>query len=207
MSSKFAFKCSVIQQQYGSNINSRSTCSLDFKLTMKPGTTNQEHRKLIGVRAMSLFGHGIQFLLSGVLPLFQNLNYILQKRLSEVLSNQQSHQVSYSNASAPTAVPYPAFTTVLCTYHAGVRRGAVARLSRHDSAHRLVVKRLGCGDIHYVSPFQSKFGLTSYWKYPPPRSLVYILLYTTRRGAISVVTLKGDLYVFLASSIGCRMYY
>ena len=74
-------------------------CSLDFKLTgiqiaTKPmlGTTNREHRKLIGVEMMSLFGYEIQFLLSGVLPVFQNLNYNLQKIMYDVLPNQQSYQ-------------------------------------------------------------------------------------------------------------------
>ena len=124
--SEFAFKCNVIQQRYGSG--SRSTCSLEFKLTgiqiaikSMPGTTNREHRKLVGVKMMSLFGYGIQFLLSGGLSVFQNLNYNLHKRLSDVLPNQQNHQVLYSDdALAPTAVPYPAFTTVLCSYRVGV---------------------------------------------------------------------------------------
>ena len=95
--SKFALKRSVIQQRYGSS--GRSTCSLEFKLrgvqiAIKSmlGTTNGEHRKLIGVKTISLFGYGIQFLLSRVLPVFQNLNYNLQKRLSGVLPDQQSHQ-------------------------------------------------------------------------------------------------------------------
>ena len=59
------------------------------------GTTNGEHRKLIGVKTMSLFGYGVQFVLLclGVLPVFQNLNYKLQRRLSDVLPDQQSHQV------------------------------------------------------------------------------------------------------------------
>ena len=42
------------------------------------GTTNVEYRKLIGVKTMSLFGYKVQFVLSGVLPVFQNLNYELQ---------------------------------------------------------------------------------------------------------------------------------
>ena len=46
-----------------------------------PGPTNRKHRKLIGVKAMSL-GYELQFLLSGVLPVFQNLNYKLYKKLS-----------------------------------------------------------------------------------------------------------------------------
>ena len=59
------------------------------------GTTNGEHRKLIGVKTMSLFGYGMQFLPSGVLPVFWNLNYKLQKRLSGVLPKQQSRQSMY----------------------------------------------------------------------------------------------------------------
>ena len=95
--SKFAFKYSVMQQRYGSS--SRSTCSVDFELTgiqiaTKPmlGTTNLEHRKLIRVKMMSLFGYGIQFLLFGVLSVLQNLNYNLQKILTDVLRNQQGYQ-------------------------------------------------------------------------------------------------------------------
>ena len=56
------------------------------------GTSNGEHRKLIGVKMMSLFGCKVQFVLFGVLPVFQTLNYKLQKRLSDVLPNQQSRQ-------------------------------------------------------------------------------------------------------------------
>ena len=47
-------------------------------------------------------------------------------------------------------------------------RDAVARLSGHDQAHRLTVRRLGPVDSYYVSPFDSKSGLTTYLKYPPP---------------------------------------
>ena len=137
--SKFAFKYSVIQQRYGRN--SRSTCFLDFKLTgiqiatkSMLGTTNGEHRKFVGVKTMSLFGYGIQFLLSGVLPIFQNLSYNLQKRLSDVLPNQRSHQVCTVRPYLLCRLRYPIIfsTTVLCTYRAGVRRGAVARLFRYD---------------------------------------------------------------------------
>ena len=55
-------------------------------------TTNGEHRKLIGVKTMPLFGYKIQFLVSGVLQVFQNRNYELQRRLSGVLPNEQSRQ-------------------------------------------------------------------------------------------------------------------
>ena len=46
----------------------------------------------------------------------------------------------------------------------------MARISRHDQAHRLTVKRLGRVDSHYVSPFESKFDLMSYGKNPPGSS-------------------------------------
>ena len=42
------------------------------------------------------------------------------------------------------------------------KRGALAILSRHEQAHRLTGRRLGCVDSHYVSPFESEFGLTTY---------------------------------------------
>ena len=96
----------------------------------------------------------------------------------------------YSDAPAPAVVPYP---------------------SGHDLINRLAVKRLGCTDSHFVSLFLSKFGLTSYRTYLP-RSLVWNLfskgikyqeyiLYATRRGAVSGITLKSNLYVFLACSV------
>ena len=48
---------------------------IQFATKSMLGTTNNvEHRKLIGVKIMSLFGYGIQFSLTGVLPVFQNLN-------------------------------------------------------------------------------------------------------------------------------------
>ena len=47
-------------------------------------------------------------------------------------------------------------------------RGAVVRLSRHNQVHRLTVKRLGCVDSRFVSPFDSRSGLTRYRKYPLP---------------------------------------
>ena len=36
-------------------------------------TTNGQHRKLIGIKTMSLLVYGIQLSLSGVLPVFQNI--------------------------------------------------------------------------------------------------------------------------------------
>ena len=63
--SKFAFKCSVIQQRHGSS--SRLTCSLDFKLIGIQIVTiaNGEHRKLIGVETMSSFEYEVRFVLLG----------------------------------------------------------------------------------------------------------------------------------------------
>ena len=52
--------------------------------------------------------------------MFQNLNYKLQRRLSDVLPNQQSRQSMYSDALAPDVVLYQALTTILCGYRAGV---------------------------------------------------------------------------------------
>ena len=56
------------------------------------GTANGEHRKLIGVKTMSLFEYEVQFVLFGVLPVFQSLNFKVQRRLSDVLPNQPNHQ-------------------------------------------------------------------------------------------------------------------
>ena len=42
-----------------------------------PGPTTREHRKLIGVKTMSVFGFELQFLQSRVLPVFQNMSYKL----------------------------------------------------------------------------------------------------------------------------------
>ena len=41
------------------------------------------------------FGYELQFLLSGVLSVFQNLNYELRRRLSDMLPNQQIHPTFY----------------------------------------------------------------------------------------------------------------
>ena len=38
-------------------------------------------------------------------------------------------------------------------------RGAVARMSRHDQANRLTVKRLGCVDSYFMSPSRVKYVL------------------------------------------------
>ena len=45
---------------------------------------------------MGNFGYRLQFLLSGVLAVFQNLSYKLHQRLRGVLPIQQSHQKRYN---------------------------------------------------------------------------------------------------------------
>ena len=42
------------------------------------------------------------------------------------------------------------------------------RLSRHEQAHGLTVRRLDRVDSHYVSPFEGTFGLMTYQTYTPP---------------------------------------
>ena len=88
-----------------------------------PGTTNREHRKLIGVKTVSLFEYEAQFLLSGVLPVFQNLKYKLQRRLSDVLPNQQRHQkVCTVMHLRMLRYPIRLSTIVSSTFRAGVRK-------------------------------------------------------------------------------------
>ena len=159
---------------------------------LMPGTTNREHRELIGVKTMPLFGYEVQFLLSGVLPAFQNLNYNLQRRLSYVLPNQQDHQkhvqpctcvccgtlsgfplqhhlpIALAFGRGAVAKPSRDFPLQYRLFIAlAFERGAVARLSRHDQAHRLTVKRLGCVDIHFVSRFEMDLVLRHTGSIPP----------------------------------------
>ena len=49
-----------------------------------PGSTNREHRKLIGVKTIDIFGYKLQLLPCGVLPVCQNLSYKLQIRLADL---------------------------------------------------------------------------------------------------------------------------
>ena len=190
-------------------------------------------------KTVNLFGHEVQLLLSGVLPVIQNLNYKLQKILSNVLPNQQSNQkyvqrctcacygtlsgfpqhyhVAIALAFGRGAVAKPSRDFPL-QYHLFItltfKRGAVVRLSRHNQAHRLAVRWLGRVDSHYVSPFESKFDLMTYRESPPPELYPEThrrnryeerILYTTTRRAVPDVTLKSNLYVFLACSIWCQM--
>ena len=70
----------------------RKPTGIQFTTNSVLGTTNGEHRKLIGVKTMSLFEYEVQFVLFGVLPVFQSLNFKVQRRLSDVLPNQRSQQ-------------------------------------------------------------------------------------------------------------------
>ena len=106
-----------------------------IQLTTKSmlGTANGEHRKLTGVKTMSLFGYEVQFVLPRVLQLFQNLNHELQRRLSDVLPNQQSHK-KVCTAMHLCLLRYSIRLSL--QYYVAIAlafwRGAVARLSRHD---------------------------------------------------------------------------
>ena len=55
-------------------------------------------------RQDDVFGHELQFLLSGGLPIFQNPNYKLQRKLSDVLPIQQSDQKLYNKFSSSRRV-------------------------------------------------------------------------------------------------------
>ena len=50
------------------------------------------------------FGYELQFLLSGMLSVFQNLNYKLRRRLPDMLPNQQIHQTFYKKYSSSRRV-------------------------------------------------------------------------------------------------------
>ena len=55
-------------------------------------------------RQDDVFGHELQFLLSGVLSVFQNRNYKLQSRLPDVLPKQRSHQKIHKRFSSSRRV-------------------------------------------------------------------------------------------------------
>ena len=85
----------------------------------------------------------------------------------------------------------------------------MSRLSRDDQTSGLTVKRLGRVDSYDVSPFDSKFGLRHTGSTSPdlwPKTSFQkdrygkYVLYSTRREAVSKVTLKRNVYVFLACS-------
>ena len=76
-----------------------------IQIATKPlsGPTNREHRKLAIVKVVP-FGYELQCLVSGVLPVFQNLNYKLHRRLSDVLPIQQSRQKLFKTFSSSRGV-------------------------------------------------------------------------------------------------------
>ena len=79
---------------------------------------------------MSLFVYEVQLLLSGVLQVFQNRNHNLQKILSDVLPNQQSHRVLYRTTCCVGCGNLSDFPLQYCTLIALVfGRGAVAKPS------------------------------------------------------------------------------
>ena len=89
--------------------------------------------------------------------MFQNRNYNLQKRLSDVLPSQQSHQILYRTTCCVGCGNLSDFPLQYCTLIALVfGRGVVARMSIHDQAPHLTVKRLGHVDSYYMSPFFCK---------------------------------------------------
>ena len=103
-------------------------------------------------------------------PVFQNLNYKLQSRLSDVLPNQQSHQKyvhRWTCACCGTLSGFPLQYRLFVAL--SFERGAGARLSRYDQAHRLTVKRrvawtaISCHLLR-VSPVLRRTGRT------PPRT-------------------------------------
>ena len=108
-------------------------------------------------KTLCLFGYEVQFLLSGVLPVFQNLSYKLQKRLSGVLPNQQGHQQHVQQCTCAccgtlSGFPLQHYVTIALAFGRGAvakpsrgfplqyrllitlafERGALARLSRHE---------------------------------------------------------------------------
>ena len=75
-----------------------------------PGPTNREHRKLIGVKMISL-GTNYSFYCLECCPVFQNLNSKLQRRLclmcypsNKVIKSERSHATFYRQRHRPTSV-------------------------------------------------------------------------------------------------------
>ena len=151
------------------------------------GTTNGEHRKLIGVKTVSLFGYGVQFVLLGCCQCF---------RIWCAARPTKSSKVCIAMHLWPAMVPYQALTKILCGYRAGV-------LERR------------CGETFYTWLSSRASPFLRYTGVPPQISSLKpvfqrgkyeeYILYTTRRGAVSGVTLKSSSYVFLACSIWCQL--
>ena len=99
--------------------------------------------------------------------MFQGLNYKLQRRLSDVLPNQ-TRQTFVQWCTCACCSTLSGFPLQYCLPIAlAFGRGAVARLSENNQTPSLTVKLLGRVDSYDVSPFDNKFGLTSYRKYLP----------------------------------------
>ena len=75
-------------------------------------------------------------------------------------------------------------------------RGATAKLSIHDYAREQVRSYVLPENPPRISSLKSVFQRDKYEEY---------ILYTTKRGAVSGVTLKSNFYVFLACSVWCQM--
>ena len=84
------------------------------------GTTNGEHRKLIGVRTMSLFGYEVQFVLLECCQRFRILITSYRKDYLMCCPTTKVVKSMYSDALALTVVPCQVFTTVFCSYRACV---------------------------------------------------------------------------------------
>ena len=112
--------------QRGTKVNeSHRGENLQIATKPLPDLTNRKHRKLIGAKTMSS-GTKYRFY-SGVLPIFQNLNCKLQRRLSDLMSIQQSHQKGYKKV---TRGAYRGNTILNQPY---LRRVSTDRLEREDS--------------------------------------------------------------------------
>ena len=160
------------------------------------GTTNGEHRKLIGVETMSLFGYKVWFVLLGRCKCFRigimsyKEDYLMYCPTNKVVKSM------YNEVLAQAAVPYQIFPTVLCDYRAGVmeRRCGEAFYTRLSLRTSSFLRHTGVPPR--ISSLKPVFQRDRYEQY---------ILYTTRRGVVSGVPLKTSLYVFVACSIWCQM--
>ena len=90
----------------------------------------------------------------------------------------------YSDALAPTVVPYQTFTTILCSYHAGIleRRCGEAFWTRLRSRASSFLRHTG--EPLRISSLKPVFYRDKYEEY---------ILCTTRKEAVYDVTLKRQL--------------
>ena len=71
------FQCTIISGWYHLALNHLTHITRQMFHLTHARYNQQKYRKLVGVKTMSLFGYEVQFLLSGVMPVFQNLKYNL----------------------------------------------------------------------------------------------------------------------------------